>query len=44
MAGNLRTLNLYPRHGSQLEGLRRGALVRQGRCVDEYFTARLLEH
>lgn len=44
MADNLRALNLYLRHGYQVEGLRRGSLVREGRRVDEYFMALLLEH
>ena len=44
MADNLRALNLYLRHGYQVEGLRRGSLVRQDRCIDEYLMAQLLEH
>lgn len=43
MADNLRALGLYLRHGYRVEGLRHCSLVREGRCVDEYSMAQLLE-
>ena len=42
MTDNLRALHLYLRSGFEVEGLRRQAMLRQGRLVDEYFMATLL--
>ena len=42
MTDNFRALHLYLRSGFEVEGLRRQAMLRQGRLVDEYFMARLL--
>lgn len=42
MTDNIRALHLYLREGFQVEGLRRQAMLRDGRLVDEYFMARLL--
>lgn len=42
MVDNLRAFDLYRRHGYQVEGRRRGALLRAGEYADEYFMAQLL--
>jgi RimJ/RimL family protein N-acetyltransferase len=42
MTDNFRALHLYLRSGFEVEGLRRQAMLRQGRLVDEYFMAGLL--
>jgi ribosomal protein S18 acetylase RimI-like enzyme len=44
MTDNLRALTLYLRNGFQVEGLRRHALHREGRTIDEYYMAKLLAH
>jgi ribosomal protein S18 acetylase RimI-like enzyme len=43
MADNTSAIGLYLVAGFQVEGLRRRALERNGRLVDEYYMARLLE-
>jgi ribosomal protein S18 acetylase RimI-like enzyme len=43
MTDNLRALGLYLRHGFEVEGLRRRAVLRSGELVDEYFMGRLLD-
>jgi len=40
---DLRALGLYLRHGFEVEGLRRRAVLRSGELVDEYFMGRLLD-
>jgi L-phenylalanine/L-methionine N-acetyltransferase len=42
MTDNLRAVGLYLSEGFEVEGLRRGAIVREGQVVDEYHMARLL--
>lgn len=42
MTDNVRALTVYARQGFQVEGLRRRALRRDGRPVDEYYMALLL--
>jgi RimJ/RimL family protein N-acetyltransferase len=42
MTDNFRALQLYLRSGFEVEGLRRQAMLRRGRLVDEYFMASLL--
>ena len=43
MTDNLRAMGLYLRHGFEVEGLRRQAVLRSGELVDEYYMARLLD-
>jgi RimJ/RimL family protein N-acetyltransferase len=43
MADNAPAVKLYLRHGFTIEGVRRNAIVRDGRSIDELYMGRLLK-